>query len=156
MIPINVSKPPKYVGLGASAVNAWLCFIKPRNWHIVKREEVFGVSSRERKISSRVRPGDILVFYVMKPVNGIVAVYTVMSELFQDNRKLRRFPFKIKIKPVPGLTKNESDSIPLSHLMGKIDEEVEVSPLFMDMSLTQISDRQLRKLKIMFKESLDF
>ena len=97
-----------------------------------------------------------MVFYVMKPVNGIVAVYTVTSELFEDNRKLPRFRFKIKIKPVPGLTKSESDSIPLSRLMGKVEEEVEVSPFFKDMSLTPISDRQLRKLKIMFKESLDF
>ena len=156
MIFIYVSKPPKYVGLGASAVNVWLCFTKPRNWYIVRREEVFGVSSTARKTMSQVKPGDFLVFYVMKPVNGIVAVYTVTSEMFEDNRKLRRFPFKIKIEPVPGLVKKESDSIPLSHLMGKVGEEVEVFPLFKDMSLTQISDRQLRKLKRMFREPLDF
>lgn len=148
--------PPNYVGLGASAVNVWLCFIKPRNWYIVRREEVFGVSSTARKTISRVRPGDFLVFHVMKPVNGIVAVYTVTSEVFEDNRKLRRFPFKIKIKPVPGLVKNESQSIPLSHLMGKVNEDVEVFPLFKGMSLIQISDRQFRKLERMFKESLDF
>ena len=113
---------------------------------------MFGVTARARKVISRVKQGDLLVFYVMKPVNGIVAVYEVISDAFTAKHEIpywgkRGFPFRIRIKPVPGLRRDENKAIRLSFATGT---EAEITPFFKDMSIIKISQEQFKKLEEMF------
>jgi predicted RNA-binding protein len=69
-------------------MNVWLCPVKPKSWRTARSKKVFGVPKRGLKIFRQVRPGDLLVFHVLKPLNGIVSICKVTSEIFEDNQDI--------------------------------------------------------------------
>jgi len=41
-----------------------LCVTNEENWEVIKKRKVWGVPRRSREFVERVKPGDLLVFYV--------------------------------------------------------------------------------------------
>ena len=88
----------------------WLCITTRENWEVVRRNNIWGVEERHRKVISRVNVGDKLVFYVKQEVHGkeklppmIVGIYEVLSKPYRDDTKIfkdRLYPWRIKIKPI--------------------------------------------------------
>jgi predicted RNA-binding protein len=139
-------------------MKVWLCPVKPRSWRIIKNTKLFGVPKTGLKTISLVRPGDLLIFHVLKPVNGIVAIAKVISEVFEDHQDIwgrHRYPFRIKIEFNSRFIKNEKECIPLRILFGKIQgkEDIWIEPYLKNIWITQISNTQYQKLKNHFKEN---
>ena len=88
-------------------VNYWLCVTNGENWRVVKERKLWGVSNRNRRLIERVKPGDLLVFYVMpKKISG---VFEAASEPFESDEKVfswgefgreELFPYRVKLEPV--------------------------------------------------------
>lgn len=94
----------------------WLCITTEENWEIIRKRNLWGVTERERNLISKVKPGDMLVFYVKMRVEKreitnprIVGVYKVVSEPYRDSSKIFRplekrksevFPYRMRIEPV--------------------------------------------------------
>ena len=141
-------------------MNVWLCPVKPRSWNAIKIEKIFGVPRRALKTFTRVRTGDLLVFHVFKPINGIVAVCKVESEVFESHQDIwgkGRYPFRVRIEFIPKLTRNESKPVPLRFLFGKIDDEGEVAvePYLRGICITRISNEQYKKLLKLFSHNVN-
>lgn len=139
-------------------MNVWLCPVKPSSWRIIKRKKLFGLPKRGLKIFGQVRLGDILVFYVLKPVNGIVALGKVKSEVFESHRDVwgkERYPFRVKIEFIPQFILSENESIPIGSFLGRIDNEkgITIEPYLKDVWITRISYKQYQTLKELFKAS---
>jgi predicted RNA-binding protein len=67
-------------------INYWICVTNEENWKIVSVRKVWGVPERDKRRIAEVKPGDILVFYVMpKKVCGI---FKVISDPFENREKL--------------------------------------------------------------------
>ncbi len=89
----------------------WLCITTAENWQVIKKHKIWGVSKRYEKTVSRVKPGDVLIFYVMQTKEGdkvlpprIVGKARAASEVFKDGRKIFKgygkeqvFPFRVKL-----------------------------------------------------------
>ena len=136
-------------------MNIWLCPVKPRNWRIIKSIKLFGVPKRGLKTFNRVRPSDLLVFHVLKPINGIVAICKVKSDVFEDHQDIwgkGRYPFRVRIEFIPDFTRNENQPIPLSSILGKIDSEegIRIEPYLRNIWITRLSDKQYKRLKNSF------
>lgn len=141
-------------------MNIWLCPIKPRNWRIIKSTKLFGVPKRGLKIFTRVRPDDLLIFHVLKPINGIVAICRVKSEVFENHRDIwgkGRYPFRVKIEFISNLTRNESKPIPLSFFFGEINDKegIKVEPYLRNVWITKISNEQYKRLQKLFAGKAD-
>ena len=88
-------------------VNYWLCVTNEENWRVVKARKLWGVSNRNRRLIERVKPGDLLAFYVMpKKISGI---FEAASEPFESDEKVfswgefgreELFPYRVKLEPV--------------------------------------------------------
>lgn len=73
----------------------------------MKRRKVWGVPKRSKGFIERVKPGDLLVFYVSpKKISGI---FKAISESFQSDEKIfsceglgkeEIFPYRVRLKPV--------------------------------------------------------
>lgn len=136
-------------------MNVWLCPVKLRNWRIIKSRRLFGVPKRGLKTFNRVRPDDLLVFHVLKPINGIVAICKVVSNVFEDHNDVwgkTRYPFRVRIELIPGLVTKEDKTAPLSLLFGKVDIEkgIRIEPYLKNVWITRISEKNFRKLKEFF------
>ena len=136
-------------------MNVWLCPVKPQNWRIIKNTQLFGVPKRALKTFVYVQSGDLLVFHVLKPINGIVTICKAKSEVFEDHRDIwgkERYPFRVRIEFIPDFTRNESKPIPLSFLFGKVNnkEGVKVEPYLRNVWITKISNEQYKKLRKLF------
>lgn len=137
------------------SMNVWLCPVKPRNWRIIKSTKLFGVPKRGLKTFRRVEPGDLLVFHVFKPINGIVAMCKVKSNVFEDYEDIwgrDRYPFRVKVEFIPELTRNEDEPIPLCSFLGRIDDEkgIRIEPYLKNQWITHVSDKQYETLKKLF------
>lgn len=138
-------------------INVWLCPIKPKSWRIIKSEKVFGVPKSGLKVFSCAKPGDILVVYVLKPIDGIVALCKIKSEVFENHQDIwgkGRYPFRVKIELIPEFSRNESDPIPLGSFLGRIDREkgIRIEPFLKSVWITRISHKQYGKLKKLFQK----
>lgn len=96
-------------------MNCWIFTVTEENWSTVKSANVFGVPEARGRIATElVKPGDILVFYVVKrgskSLGGmIVGVYRATSTWFREDKSLWpdevrenvvKYPWRIKIEPV--------------------------------------------------------
>ena len=100
-------------------VRYWLCILTPENYEIVRRELVWGVKDRHRRVLDQVKPGDILVMYVIgeKKIKG---VYEVASEPYRDESELFKgglFPNRVRIKRVI----DSEEGIDIKELVPKLD-----------------------------------
>jgi len=136
-------------------MNVWLCPVKPRSWGIIKKRALFGAPKQQLETFSNVKPGDLLVFHVFRPVNGIVSVYRVASEVFENYEDIwgkDRYPFRVCVEPIPHMLRDEDKPIPLSAIFGKGDKqsEIEIEPYLKNIWITKISERQYKNLQKLF------
>jgi len=78
-------------------MNVWLCPIKPKSWRIIKTFKVFGFPKHTSKVVSKVRPYDLIIFHVLKPVNGIIEICKVASEVYENHSDIwgkNRYPLQ--------------------------------------------------------------
>lgn len=135
-------------------MNVWLCPVKPRSWRKIKAAKIFGAPRRTSKTMSRVRPGDLLIFHVLKPVNGIIAACRVTSEVYEDYKDIwgkDRYPLRVRIDFLPNFQRDENNPIPLSSFFGKTtNKEVKVEPYLRNIWITKVSQDQFQVLKDLF------
>ena len=116
----------------------WLCPVKKRSWDIIKRNEIFGVSSFGEKILRKTKPNDLLVFYILSPMNKIIALCRVNSLPIKDATDLwglGRYPHRIKIQMI----KEFRRSIPLSQLLGRRNQgDFEIIPYFRGVEMIEL------------------
>lgn len=120
-------------------MKAWLCPVKPNSWRTTKREQLFGVSTIGRKLLSLVTPGDLLVFYVLSPAGGVVAICRAKSKMFKDYTDLwgpGRYPYRVKTELLLEFPKPLSRS----RLIGRTDDEqgFEIIPYFRGVEIVEI------------------
>jgi hypothetical protein len=137
-------------------MNIWLCPVKPGSWRIVKNTKIFGAPRRASKMIRQVKPNDLLIFHVLKPVNGIVCVGRVVSEVFEDNEDIwgkDRYPLRVRMEFIPALCRDRSNPIPISSLFGSPStNEITVEPYLKGVWITKVSKRQYSKLKMILKK----
>jgi len=137
-------------------MNVWLCPVKPKNWRIIKSLKVFGAPKRASKAMSQVRPSDLLVFHVLKPINGVVAVCKVTSEIYEDYKDIwgrDRYPLRVKIEFVPNLLRNEHNPVPLSSFLGGASgNEVKIEPYLKNVWITKVAKEQYERLVNAFRK----
>jgi hypothetical protein len=104
----------------------------------------------------QVKPNDLLIFHVLKPVNGIVCVGRVVSEVFEDNEDIwgkDRYPLRVRMEFIPALCRDRSNPIPISSLFGSPStNEITVEPYLKGVWITKVSKRQYSKLKMILKK----
>lgn len=136
-------------------MNVWLCPVKPKSWRIIKKEKVFGVPRHASKIIQDLGPGDSLIFHVLKPINGIVAVCQVTSEVYEDGQNIwgkDRYPLRMKIEFIQGLLRDENNPVPLSCFFGKTaNNEFEIEPFLKNVWITKITKEQYERLVDAFR-----
>ena len=83
---------------------------------MVKSRKVWGVSEMHRNQISRVKPGDVLVFYVKQErkekttiPSRVVGIFEAASKSFVDDSRIfspagfsenERFPHRVRLKPI--------------------------------------------------------
>jgi len=134
-------------------MNIWLCPVKLKSWRIVRKVGLFGVPKVVYNVFSQVRPEDLLIFHVLKPVRGIVAIAKVTSQMFEDDQDIwgrNRYPLRVKIEILQGLPKSEKPA-PLSALIGEnTNPEIEIEPYLGNVCITKITEEQYEKIKKYF------
>ena len=94
----------------------WLCVTDKKNWEVMRKTKIWGVSKNRRHTIQKVKRGDKLVIYLKEERVGdellpsrIVAICEAESEAFISHRKIFNpprkkineiFPYRIKIKPI--------------------------------------------------------
>ncbi|MDI6903081.1 MAG: EVE domain-containing protein [Methanocellales archaeon] len=95
----------------------WLCILNRKNWEVVKKENVWGVSERHKNQLNKAKIGDVFIFYTISELTGrerteseITGIFEVASKPYKDNKKLfssvgtrhfgEIFPYRIKVKPL--------------------------------------------------------
>lgn len=137
-------------------MNVWLCPIKANSWRIIKQNNLFGAPPRGRKMLSKVKIGDLLAFYIVKPINGIVAIYKVVSDIFEDSKDIwgrNRYPYRIRIKPIPEFHRDDGKAIPLYHIYGSFNEKkgIIIEPFLKGVLLVKLNNDQFVILQDLFK-----
>lgn len=135
-------------------MNVWLCPVKPKSWRIIKNAKIFGAPRHASRTMKEVKPDDLLVFHVLKPINGIIAVCKVTSEVYEDHQDIwgkDRYPIRVRIEFVPNFQRDYNKPIPLTFFFGKpSDKEVKVEPYLKNVWITKVSRDQYRILKDLF------
>lgn len=138
-------------------MNVWLCPVKPRSWRIIKKLKVFGAPRSAYKVTGKIKPGDMLIFHVFKPVNGIVAVCKVVSEVYEDYEDIwgkNRYPLRVRIDFIPGKQREESNPVPLCLLFGcRPKGEISVEPYLKNVWITDVTNEQYQLLERIFEKS---
>lgn len=136
-------------------MNVWLCPVRARSLHKIKKIGIFGTSSN--KIISLVKPNDLLIFHVLRPVNGIVAVCRVISEVYQDSSDIwgkNQYPFRVKIEFLPDQIRQNDNPISLDILLGNDpNSEFTIFPFLKDTNIAPVSLKQYEDIKKMFLQS---
>jgi hypothetical protein len=132
-------------------MNIWLCPVKPKSWRTIRHAKVFGAPRHALKIMSHVKPGDLLVFHVLKPINGIIAACKVTSQVYEDYEDIwgkDRYPLRVRIEFLPNFQRNENNPIPISAIFGKPSKkEVKVEPYLKNIWITKVTQEQYQILK---------
>lgn len=79
----------------------WLCVTDERNWNIIKKEKIWGVTERHSDKIHSTEKGDRFVFYV-KP-KRIGGIFEVKSESYNDDEGIftgKTYPHRVKIEPL--------------------------------------------------------
>ena len=131
-------------------MNVWLCPVRPRSWRIIKKNKIFGAPKNASTIFSKVQIGDLLVIHVLRPINGIVAICRIVSEIFESDEDLwgqNRYPLRVRLEIISKYLRTEANSIPLSSLFGKIgNPEIEIHPYMGHTFITKITVDQYERL----------
>jgi len=102
----------------------WLCVVGDKNWQIVRKNMLWGVSPQWAKQLRKVRTGDLLLFYVAKPVSSIIGAGVVDSPVFVENNRLPWtggvYPYRVRLKPIGNTELDLDDPLPLSKFLPKL------------------------------------
>jgi len=135
----------------------WFCILTETNWPKVRDNCLYGVpKSKEpyRRIS-KTKPGDILIFYIRSPVKGIVGIYEVASNVFEESEYFpwedRLYPYRIRIKPVSDDLKELPKPIPLEAFVGKVSK-IKSPKAFMGKSMVSFSEEDYEFIKSLIKK----
>jgi hypothetical protein len=131
-------------------MNVWLCPIKTQSWHIIKKRKIFGAPTQVSRTMQQLRPDDLLVFHVLKPVNGVVAVAKVISNVYKDYEDVwgkARYPLRVKLEFVQQLCRDESNPISIGSFLGRIrDGEIKIEPYLKNVWISKLSEGQYGRL----------
>jgi len=138
-------------------MNVWLCPIRPRSWRIIKAKKIFGAPKQQLDTFRQVQLGDLIVFHVLKPINGIVSVARVVSDVFENHHDIwgkNRYPLRVRIEFVPNLVRDEKKAIPISSIFGKIknQNEIKIEPYLRYVWITKISQELYENLQKLFAD----
>ena len=116
-------------------MNIWLCPIKPRSWHKIKNHNIFGFPRHIAKVANEIKPNDLIIIHLLRPINGIVAICKVVSEVYESQKNLwgkDRYPLRVKIEFTPKFLRSSRKTIPLSSLFDirSHDDEIETTFIF--------------------------
>ena len=94
----------------------WIASSNRENAKILDTKRVWGVPRRNRTLMQRVKPGDIILVYVRRELEGdtilpsaITSAYEVIAEPYEDHSRLfvtppqmgdEVFPYRMKVRPV--------------------------------------------------------
>ena len=134
-------------------MNLWICPVKPKSWRITKKLGIFGAPNRAQKIMKQIKPDDLVIFHVVKPVNGIVAIGKVVSEVYRDGSDIyegKNYPLRIKIDFDSTLKIREHNPIPLNTIFGNISEEFSIEP-YLNIVLAPITKGQYENIRKVWK-----
>lgn len=135
-------------------MKSWMCVVSSKNWAIMKQEKLFGVNRREHRKLAQVQIGDLLAVYVKNPIDGVVAVCKVASEMFMGKSDVwgGSYPCQIEFEFLPEFEIREDDAVPLSTFLGRSNqrEGFTVGPLLINRSLIELSHDDFLKLKEIF------
>jgi len=138
-------------------MNVWLCPVKPGSWRVIMSSKVFGTSRHASNIIKKVKPYDLLIIHVLRPVNGIVAICRAISEVYEDNSDIwgkDRYPLRVQIEIVTKIGKNKP-AIPISSMFGYSSNlRVTVEPYLKSIWLIKISEQQYNRLRMILKEEV--
>jgi len=96
----------------------WICVTNEENWRVIKARGIWGVSERRKRELMSVKPGDLLVFYVIpKRIGG---VFRAVLEPYVDREPIffpvksrdEVFEYRVRIEPAL-LPKEPIDFTPL-------------------------------------------
>lgn len=137
-------------------MNVWLCPIKPKSWRTIKTFKVFGFPKRTSKVVSKVKPNDLIIFHVLKPINGIIAICKVASEVYENHSNIwgkNRYPLRVKIEFIPNCIRDKNTPIPISQLFYKAkgSDEITIEPYLKNVWITKITQKQYKRLETLFK-----
>lgn len=130
----------------------WLCITNRKNWEIIKKKKIWGVSeNRHKNTLLKTKIGDKVVIYLKqeRAENGeileprIVGIFEIVSEPFKDSTPIfkapkssnERYPWRVKLKEVklgeldfkqliPKLTFIKNKNKWHAHLFGKAMREI--------------------------------
>jgi len=97
----------------------WLCILTPENYEVVKKELVWGVTSRHKNKIMQVEPGDKLVMYVIRE-KKIKGIYETASKPYEDEKKIFHggiYPYRVKLK----LIKESEEGIDIKELVPELE-----------------------------------
>lgn len=133
-------------------MNVWLCPVKRKSWRLISRYNVFGAPRNARKIMKQVKAGDLLVFHILRPTNGIVAICRVVSDFYEDNKDIwgkYQYPLRVKLETVRDFLKEAREPLPLSCVYGgNSHSNFVVEPFLKNVWITKIGENQYRNLKL--------
>ena len=137
-------------------MNVWLCPIKPKSWRIIKTFKVFGFPKRASKAVSKIKPDELIIFHVLKPTSGIIAICRVASKVYESHSNLwgkNRYPLRVKIDFIPGFLRDKNTTIPISLLFHKAkdSDEIRIEPYLRNIWITKITEEQYKRLEGIFK-----
>jgi hypothetical protein len=133
---------------GGDTLRIWVCVTKPGNWRRVGKHKIFGFSQHAAGVLHLVKRGDIVLVHVLRPINGIVAVYRVKS-LLRGTRGVwdeSIYPFGIELEQAEDF-KTGMDPISLSSLMGSSSRNVEISPFLKGVPIFEVPKTVLQRLE---------
>ena len=138
-------------------MNVWLCPVKPKSFRIIKALRVFGLPKNKANLAKQIKKHDLMIFHVLKPVNGIVAVCEVISEVYEDYQDIwgkMKYPIRLKVRFIPELMINEKEPIPLSCLFYDTHESdnIVIAPYIKGVYITKITSEQFEKLKVLIRQ----
>ena len=85
-----------------------------------------------------------------KPINGIVGIYQVTSEVFEDNSDIwgkNEYTIRVKIASTQNLLANEKNPVPLSCMFGNvtINGDFSVEPLLKNIWIIKLAPKQFEE-----------
>ena len=114
--------------------NYWVIPVVEENYLICRNLGIFGVKAKEKWVVGKVRPSDVLIFYVPKKgcksmCASFVGAYEVVGDWFEEDRPLwpderglgkAIYTHRIRIKPIAeGLVRAEELVNELSFIRNK-------------------------------------
>ncbi len=84
-------------------MNYWLAIGPVGNWEIGLKKKIWGLGPRYDKAWNLIEPGDMVFFYAMAPVKGLVGCGTVSKKKFDEkplwpqevSEKATLWPFRV-------------------------------------------------------------